>query len=65
MSINKKVKEIGKWATERGYDAWNIYIGSEKWCRLMAVTKYPIRTMLEMHPSANINWSKVRAVKLT
>ena len=65
MSKAKRIKVIGKWAADRGYDAWNIYIGKSKWTRLMAVTKYPIRVMLGLYPSANINWGKVRAVKLT
>ena len=65
MNRRKAIKEIGKWAADRGYDAWDIFIGVEKWTRLMAVTKYPKRTMLDIYPFANINWDKVRAVKLT
>ena len=60
-----RAKIIGEWAADRGYDAWNIYQDKIKWCQLMAVTNRPIETMIEMHPTANIDWSKVRAVKLT
>lgn len=65
MSKAKRIKVIGKWAADRGYDAWNIYIGTEKWTRLMAVTKDPVGVMLKVYPLANINWGKVKAVKLT
>lgn len=57
-------KIIDKWAADRGYDAWNIFIGKQKWCELIAVTKKPIATMIELHPTANIDWNKVRAKKL-
>lgn len=65
MSRAKKIKEIGEWAADRGYDAWDIFIGRQKWCRLVAVTKNPVRVMLKNNPFTNINWRKVRAVKLT
>lgn len=65
MSRTKRIKVIGKWAADRGYDAWNIFIGGTKWTRLMAVTKDPVGLMLEHYPFANINWSTVKAVKLT
>lgn len=61
----RKIKIIGKWAADRGYDAWNIFIGKKKWCEFMAVTKKPIELMLENHPTVNIDWGQVRAVKLT
>ncbi len=32
MSKNKRIKVIGKWAADRGYDAWDIFIGKMKWC---------------------------------
>ncbi|KKM83979.1 hypothetical protein LCGC14_1303830 [marine sediment metagenome] len=65
MSKNKRIKVIGKWAADRGYDAWDIFIGKMKWCRLMAVTSKPIECMLQNNPTANIDWYTVRAVKLT
>jgi len=65
MNRTKKVKVIGKWAADRGYDAWNIFIGKRKWCRLVAITKNPIGVMIDNNMSANINWDKVRAIKLT
>ncbi len=60
-----KAKIIGKWAADRGYDAWNIFIGKRKWCQLIAVTKRPIELMLKNHSTANIDWKKVKAIKLT
>lgn len=61
----KRIKILGKWAASRGYDSWDIFIGKRKWTQLMAVTKYPIRLMLRNYPTVNIDWSTVRAVKLT
>jgi len=65
MNRRKRIKVIGKWAVDRGYDAWDIFIGRTKWTRLMAVTKDPIGLMLRRYPFANINWNTVKAVKLT
>lgn len=65
MEQTKRIKILGKWMADRGYDAWNIFIGTEKWTQLVAVTKHPIRAMLKLYPFANINWKNVRAVKLT
>lgn len=64
MKKNKAII-IGKWAADRGYDAWNIFIGKQKWCELIAVTKRPINLMLKNYPTANIDWKKVKAIKLT
>jgi len=61
----KRVKVLGKWCAGRGYDAWDIFLGRVKWCRLTAVTDNPKATMLCMNPCANIDWDTVWAVKLT
>ena len=65
MSRAKRIKVVGKWAADRGYDAWNIFQGKKLWCRLIAVTKEPISLILKNYPAANINWDEVRATKLT
>lgn len=58
----KRVKAVGKWAADRGYDCWDIFIGKQKWCELMAVTEKPIELMLKNYPTSNIDWNKVRAI---
>lgn len=65
MEINKRIKVLGKWAADRGYDSWNIFIGNKLWTQLIAATKNPISIMIKDHPTADIDWNKVRAVKLT
>ncbi len=61
----KRVKVVGKWMADRYYDAWDIFIGKNKWCKYCAVSTTPVSDMLKQNPAANINWSTVRAVKLT
>lgn len=63
--LEKRTKVLGRWAAERGYDSWDIFIGERKWCGLMAVTKKPVSLMLRDNMTANINWATVRAKKLT
>lgn len=61
----KRVRELGSWAADRGYDAWDIFIHDEKWTRLMAITDNPWGVMLRLNPCANIDWDEVTTVKLT
>ncbi len=61
----KREQIIGHWGAKNDYDAWDIFIGKNKWCQLQAVTKKPIEIMLKNYPFANINWNTVRAIKLT
>lgn len=65
MNETKRIRVLGKWAADRGYDSWNIFINGHKWTTLIAVTKKPINLMLKHYPFANINWKKVTAVKLS
>ena len=60
-----KVKIIGKWLSDRGYDAWDVFIGDDKWCRLVAITEDPVGLMLSNNMTADIDWCKVSVVKLT
>ncbi len=61
----KREKVMGAWMAERGYDSWDIFIGKNKWKTLTAVAKKPIEVMLENERCTNIDWSTVRAKKLT
>jgi len=61
----KREKELGVWSAENSYDAWDIFIGEEKWTRLVAVTKNPIKVMNRDNLFTNIDWNTVKAVKLT
>ncbi len=65
MTKARRYRVLGNWAADRGYNAWDIFIGRLKWCRLTAVTKDPIGTMAGSHLTANIDWDTVRAVKLS
>ena len=61
----KREKVMGTWMADRNYDAWEIFIGKSLWTTLYAVTKRPVELMLKDNPFANIDWSTVRAKKLT
>ena len=37
----KREKELGVWSAENGYDAWDIFIGEEKWTRFGCSHKKP------------------------
>ena len=63
--MNERERILGKWAAKRGYDRWEIFNNKRKWCNLTAITDNPIKTMIDLHPFAEINWKKVKAVKLS